>query len=70
MENVEVLALELGYKVRALLFSYLGLPLGTHHGSVAVWDGIEERFRKRLTLCKRQYISKGGRIRLIRSTLS
>ena len=30
----------------------------------------EERFRKRLAMWKRQYISKGGRITLIRSTLS
>ena len=50
--------------------SYLSLPLGAHHGSMAVWDDIEERFRKRLTLWKRQYISKGGKITLIRSTLS
>ena len=50
--------------------SYLGLPLGDPQNSVTVWDGIEERFRKRLALWKRQYISKGGRITLIRSTLS
>ena len=30
----------------------------------------EERFRKRLTMWKRQYLSKGGRATLIRSTLS
>ena len=30
---------------------------------------MEEKFRKRLALWKRQYISKGGRITLIRSTL-
>ena len=50
--------------------SYLGLPLGAHHKSVAVWDGVEERFRKRLAMWKIQFISKGGRITLIRSTLS
>ena len=33
-------------------------------------DGVEERFRKRLALWKRQYISKGGRLTLIKSTLS
>ena len=67
---VDVLDLELGCKVGALPSSYLGLPLGAPHNSVAVWDGIEERFRKRLVLWKRQYISKGGRLTLIRSTLS
>ena len=60
--EVESLALELGCKVGALPSSYLGLPLGAPHSSVAVWDGIEERFRKRLALWKRQYISKDGRI--------
>ena len=70
VDNVEVLALELGCKVGALPSSYLGLPLGAHHGFVAVWDGIEEMFRKKVTLWNRQYISKGGRITLIGSTLS
>ena len=37
---------------------------------MAAWDGIEERFRKRLAMLKRQYISKGGRITLIHSSLS
>lgn len=35
-----------------------------------VWDGVEERFWKRLAMWKRQFISKGGRITLIWSTLS
>ena len=68
--EVDSLALELGCKVGTLPSSYLGLPLGAPHNSVTVWDGFEERFRKRLALWKRQYISKGGRITLIRSTLS
>ena len=50
--------------------SYLGLPLGGPHKSVAVWDGMEERFHKRLAMWKRQFIFEGGRITLIRSTLS
>ena len=49
---------------------YLGLPLGAAHNSVASWDGVEERFWKRLAMWKRQFISKGKRITLIRSTLS
>ncbi|RVW81802.1 hypothetical protein CK203_051613 [Vitis vinifera] len=36
----------------------------------AVWDGVEERMRKKLARWKSQYISKGGRITLIRSTLA
>ena len=49
---------------------YLGLPLGAPFKSEVVWDGVEELFRKRLAMWKRQYISKRGRLTLIRSTLS
>ena len=70
VENLEVLALEAGCKVGRLPSSYLGLPLGAHHKSVVVWDGVEERFRRRLAMWKKQFISKGGRIALIRNTLS
>ena len=70
VENVEMLAVELGCKVGRLPSTYLGLPLGTRYKSVRVWDGVEERLRKRLALWKSQYISKGGRATLIKSTLS
>ena len=40
------------------------------HKSIGARDSIEERFRKRLASWKRQYISKGGRLTLIKSTLS
>ena len=48
MENAEALAADLGCKVGSLPSSYLGLPLGAPHRSVAVWDGVEERFKKKL----------------------
>ena len=68
--NVEELASELGCGVGSLPTSYLGLPLGANHKALGVWDLVEERFRKRLASWKIQYISKGGRLKLIRSTLS
>ena len=70
VHGIEDLALELGCRVGGLPSCYLGLPLGPPFKSSAVWDGIKERFRKRLAMWKRQYISKGGRLTLIRSTLS
>ena len=70
MGNLEALASELGCCTRTLPTTYLGLPLGMRHNSTIVWDGVEERFRRKLALWKRQYISKGGRLTLIRSTLS
>ena len=68
--NVEELASELGCGVGSLPTSHLGLPLGANHKALGVWDSIEERFRKRLASWKIQYISKGGRLTLIRSTLA
>ena len=70
VENLDELASELGCRTRALPSTYLGLPLGMRHNSLQVWDGVEERFRKKLVLWKRQYISKGGRLTLIKSTFS
>ena len=67
---MEVLANELGCKIGALPSSYLGLPLGAQHNSMAYWDVIQERFRRKLTLWKRWYISKGGRLTLLYSTIS
>ena len=54
-DDAKDLAFEVGCKVGSLIFTYLG---------------IEERLRRRLTMCKRLYISKGGRIILIRTTLA
>ena len=70
VENIDDLAMEFGCRVGSLPSTYLGLPLGAPLKSVTVWDVVEERFRRRLTIWKRQYISKGGRTTLIRSTLS
>ena len=70
VEDLEELAFEIGCKVGVLPTAYLGLPLGTHNNSLAVWDEMKERFNKRLVMWKRQYISKEGRLMLIRSTLA
>ena len=70
LENLDELASELGHRTGALPSTCLGLPPGMRHNSLQVWDGVEERFRKKLALWKRQYISKGGRLTLNKSTLS
>ncbi|RVW86204.1 hypothetical protein CK203_046087 [Vitis vinifera] len=49
---------------------YLGLPLGAPNKVISVRDGVEEKVRRRLALWKHQYISKGGRITLIKSTMA
>ena len=67
--DAKLLANQVGCKVDNLLPTYLRLPLGASYKSKIVWDGVEERFRKSLALWKRQYISKCGRLTLIRSIL-
>ena len=70
VKNIDDLALDFGCRLGSLPSTYLGRPLGAPFKSVTVLDGVKERFRRRLAMWKRQYISKGGRVTLIRSTLS
>ncbi|RVW80652.1 Protein trichome birefringence-like 5 [Vitis vinifera] len=70
VDEILEMAVELGCKVGQLPSTYLRLPLGAPNKAVCVWDGVEERMRWKLALWKRQYISKGGRITLIKSTLA
>nr|CAN77770.1 hypothetical protein VITISV_044337 [Vitis vinifera] len=70
VEEIDELATELGCRVGSLPSQYLGLPLGAPNKAHSVWDGVEERMRGRLALWKRQYISKSGRITLIKSILT
>ena len=55
VNNIEELVPKLGCKVGELPSSYLGLSLGAPSKSIAVWDGEEERFQRKLTMWKRQY---------------
>ncbi|RVX09051.1 Transposon TX1 uncharacterized 149 kDa protein [Vitis vinifera] len=70
VESMDDLAGEFGCSLGSLPTTYLVMPLGAPFKSVTVWDGVEEHFRRRLSMWKRQYLSKGGRATLIRSTLS
>ena len=47
MEEIEEMTVELGCKVGLLPTVYLGLPLGAHHKAISIWDGVEERMRRR-----------------------
>jgi hypothetical protein len=68
--DVEGLADILGCRVSSLPLKYLGLPLGASFKAKPIWNGVIEKIDRRLASWKRMYLSKGGRITLIKSTLS
>ena len=49
---------------------YLGMPLGAGFKEKVTWNPILENVEKRLAGWKRLYLSKSGRVTLIKSTLS
>ncbi|RVW82306.1 putative ribonuclease H protein [Vitis vinifera] len=57
VHNIEGLALELGCKVGGIP-CYLGMPLRAAFNSLAVWDGVEVRFRRRLAIKVRLGLEK------------
>jgi hypothetical protein len=69
VDNVVELAGLLECETFSLPLKYLGLPLGDHFKTKSSWDGIVEKFKRRLVSWKRMYLSKGGRVTLIKSTL-
>jgi len=73
VNNVEGLAGILGYRVSSLPMKYLGLPVGASFKAKSKWDGnrgIIKKIERCLAGWKRIYLSKGGRVTLIKSTLS
>ncbi|RVW14110.1 LINE-1 reverse transcriptase-like [Vitis vinifera] len=61
VEGVLEMAAEIGCRVGQLPTVYLGLPLGAPNRASSVWDGVEERMRRRLALWNRQYHSSERR---------
>ena len=70
VDDVHALAEILGCKVGELPMSYLGMPLGASHNSPSIWNPILEKFERKLTRWKKLYLSKGGRLMLLKNTLS
>lgn len=59
----------MGCKIGSFPSTYLGLPLGVKFRSTEIWNGIIEKFEKKLASWQMQYLSFGGRLTLINSVL-
>ena len=68
--NIHVLAEILGCRIGSLPMTYLGMPLGVSHKSLTIWNPILEKIERKLARWKKMYLSKGGRLTLLKSTLS
>ena len=67
--NIHILAEILGCRIGSLPMTHLGMPLGASHKSPIVWNPILEKIERKLAGWK-LYLSKGGRLTLLKSTLS
>ena len=68
--NLDALATILRCRVGSLPMKYLGMPLGTPYKIASVWNPILEGIKKKLSGWKCLYLEKGGRLTLLKSTLS
>ena len=68
--NIDALATILQCRVGSLPMKYLGMLLGTPYKTASVWNPILARMEKKLSGWKHLYLSKGGRLNLLKSTLS
>ena len=67
--NIYALATILRCRAGSLPMKYLGMPLGTPYKTSSIWNPILERMEKKRSGWKRLYLSKGGRLTLLKSTL-
>ena len=68
--NIQSLANIFQCRVGSLPMIYLGMPLGTLYKTTSIWNPILKRMEKKLSGWKQLYLSKGGRLTLLKSTLS
>lgn len=70
VNNLDALANILQCRVGSLPMKYLGMPLVTSFKTNSIWNPILEKMEKKLSRWKCLYLSKGGRLILLKSTLS
>ena len=69
VHNMDLLVVVLGCKQGSLPMKYLGLPLGAKFKDKSIWNPILKKMERKLASWKKLYLSKGGRVTLIKSTL-
>lgn len=57
-------------KTGTLPFTYLGLPIGGNSSRICTWDPILDRMKKKLANWKGSLLSIGGRLTLLKASLS
>jgi hypothetical protein len=70
VDNVVELANTLGCGTFSLPLKYLGMPLRASFKAKSIWDDIVEKMEYRLASWKMMYLSKGGKVTLMKSTHS
>ena len=70
VHNLDSLADIMGCKTTQLPMNYQGLPLGANFKTKAIWDLILEKLERKLVNWQQMYLSNGGRVTLIKSTIS
>ena len=70
VNNLVALASILQCRVGSMPMKYLGMPLGTSFKTTLIWNSILEKMEKKPSGWKHLYLSKGGRLTLLKSTLS
>ena len=70
VSNLYDLASVLPCRVGRLPMKYLGLPLGAPFKETSIWNPILEKVEERVLGSKRPHLSKGGRLTLLKITLS
>jgi hypothetical protein len=70
VDQVDRLADIIGCGIASLPVKYLGFPLRASYKSTHIWDGVIEKMEHQLASWQRLYLSKGGRVTLIKSTLA